>query len=183
MERREAVSLALRYGILLIIGLTNLIFVYNGLFYQLFTPLTVYPVYGIFGMLYDEVLFLGPDTIFLKGYYATIAPACVAGSAYYLLLILNMTTPMQLKRRLWCIAYIFGTFLLLNIARIVIFGILWTRGYEYFDFTHLATWYLGSTILVAVIWFSAILFFKIKEAPVLTDLQTLFGDMRGKAYV
>lgn len=183
MERREVISLSLRYGILLVIGITNLIFLDKGLFYQVFTPLTVYPAYGVFSLLYDDALLFGAETIFMKGYYATIAPACVAGSAYYLLLILNMTTPMSLKKRLGCVIYIFGAFLLLNLARIIIFGMLWTHGYKYFDFTHIATWYLGSTILVAVIWFSAILFFRIQEAPVITDIQTLFRDIRGKTYV
>lgn len=180
MQRSEVHDLCIRYGLLLGVGLANLLLGDKGLFYTLFTPLTVTPVYLIFQALYDDVVRFGPTTIFLKGYYASIIPACVAGSAYYLLLILNLATPMKRGKRIACIGYIFILFLIANILRIVLFGILLTKGYQYFDITHLATWYIGSTLLVALIWFSAILVFGIRDAPVLTDLQALIQDIREK---
>lgn len=180
MQRSEVMSLVVRYGILLLVGLTNIFWGERALFYQIFTPLTVGPVAFIFHALYGEIARFGPTTLFLKGYYASIIPACVAGSAYYLLLILNMTTPMGLGKRVGCLIYTGGLFLISNILRIVLFGILLTKGHQYFDIAHLATWYAGSTLLVALIWFSAILVFHIREAPVFTDLQALVKDIREK---
>lgn len=179
MDKSGVTSLVVRYGILLIIGVANLFLGDNGLFYTLFSPLTIKPVFYFFGLLYEEATIFGTDTIFIAGYYATIISACIAGSAYYLLLILNLSTPMPLKKRLWCLSYVFILFLILNIGRITLFGALLSKGYQYFDLAHLATWYFGSTILVACIWFSAILFFRIREAPVLTDIQTLIRDIKG----
>lgn len=178
MERTDVFSLVSRYGLLLVIGLANLFLRDNGLFYTIFTPLTIGPVFYFLNNIYNGITIFGTDTVFIGGYYATIIPACIAGSAYYLLLILNMATPMSLKKRLLCLVYVFTLFLILNIARITLFGTLLSKGYQYFDITHLAVWYFGSTILVAFIWFSAIFLFKIKEAPVFTDVQTIMSDMR-----
>ena len=178
MERTEAFSLAFRYGILLVVGVANLILGDSGLFYTLFTPITIDPVFYFLNIIYEGVTVFGTDTVFLGGYYATIIPACVAGSAYYLLLILNMTTPMSVKKRISCLIFVFALFLAMNIARIVLFGTLLSKGYQYFDVAHLAMWYFGSTILVAFIWFSAIFLFKIKEAPVFTDVQRIVRDVR-----
>lgn len=180
MNHSDVRSLCMRYGLLLIIGIANLFLGNEGLFYTIFTPLTITPVYHLFQAIYEGVMLFGENTIFIKGYYATIIPACVAGSAYYLLLILNLTTPMNLRKRLWCIAYIFILFLMLNIARIVLFGVLLVKGYPFFDLTHLATWYIGSTVLVAGIWFSAVALFKIRDAPVFADLGALVKDTRGR---
>ncbi len=180
MKRSAVISLSLRYGILLVLGIATILLGENGLFYTLLAPLTIKPVFSIFQWLYADAALFGTHTIFIKGYYATIIPACVAGSAYYLLLILNLTTPMTLPKRLWSLAYAFVLFLLLNIGRIVLFGALLTKGYPYFDITHLTTWYLGSTVLVAALWFSGIYLFRISEVPVLSDIRSLMHDMRRK---
>ena len=97
MNSLEAFNIALRYFILFIVGISNLILGVYGVFYLIFTPLTVYPSYWILHSLYGASLMSG-TVIFLKGYYATIIPACVAGSAYYLILILNLSTPMPLAK-------------------------------------------------------------------------------------
>src|SRR3989344_7699659 len=99
-------GLVARYIVLLFIGITNLLLGAYGLFYLVFSPLTVYPSYWIFNVLYDARL-ISSTVIFFKGYYATIIPACVAGSAYFLLLILNLTTPMGLKKRIYNLIYLF----------------------------------------------------------------------------
>ncbi|MEK6859113.1 MAG: pacearchaeosortase [Nanoarchaeota archaeon] len=182
MERIEALSLAFRYGLLFVIGVANLLLGDSGLFYVLFTQITIGPVFYFLNIIYEGVTIFGADTVFIGGYYATIIPACVAGSAYYLLLILNMTTPMSVKKRISCLLFVFALFLVMNIARIVLFGTLLSKGYQYFDVAHLAMWYFGSTILVAVIWFSAIFLFKIKEAPVFTDMQRIVRDVRHRGH-
>jgi len=172
MEAKEVFNLLLRYVILIALGIPNLY-----LFYLIFTPATVYPTFWILNYLYDAVLFPG-NTIFFKGYYASIIPACVAGSAYYLLLILNLTTPMKIKKRVASILFLFTSFLLLNLLRITIFASLITKGYEYFDFAHTATWYFGSTAMIIIIWFANVLIFRIYSIPIYTDLKNITKDLR-----
>lgn len=177
MEKKGAFFLLLRYFILIILGVPNLY-----LFYLIFTPATVHPVFWILNYLYDAVLYPG-NVIFFKGYFASIIPACVAGAAYYLLLILNLTTPMSIKKRIGSIIFLFAAFLFLNLLRIVIFASLLFKGYQYFDLTHAATWYFGSTILVILIWFSNVLIFRIKEIPIYTDLKNIIIDLQLKKKV
>lgn len=178
MNARVYGAMLIRYGTLLTIGITNLLLGEQGLFYAIFTPLTIKPVYFIFHALYDAAFF-EPNVIFFKGYYATLIPACIAGSAYFLLLILAMSTPMKLVTRVTSIVTLFISFLVLNIARIVIFGALLFRGYQYFDIAHLATWYFGSTLLVGGIWFIVVFSFGIKGAPFISDIRTLVQEIRG----
>ena len=172
MDKKEVSFLLLRYLILLILGISNLF-----LFYFIFTPLTVYPTFWVLKYLYGAVLYSG-NVIFFKGYFASIIPACIAGAAYYLLLILNLTTPMEIKKRTKSIIFLLGTFLILNLVRILIFAMLLFKGYQYFDLAHTATWYFGSTALVIVIWFGNVLIFKIKEIPIYSDLKNIYQDIK-----
>jgi hypothetical protein len=174
MEKKGVFFLFFRYCILIILGVPNLF-----LFYYIFTPLTVNPVFLYLQHFYDAILFPG-NVIFFKGYYASIIPACVAGSAYYLLLILNLTTPMRLTKRIMSIIYLFFAFLFFNVLRIIIFANLLFKGYQYFDLTHTATWYFGSTILVIIIWFTNVLIFRIKNIPIFTDLKKITKDIKAK---
>lgn len=184
MEKKDAYFLAMRYIILILLALPNLF-----LFYAIATPLTVFPVYYILHKAYDAQLLI-PDglsfwhgdyanlaaTIFFKGYYADIIGACVAGAAYYLLLILSLTTPMPPIKRIKSLIFMFGSFLILNIIRIAVFAKLMFQGFKYFDITHILVWYIGSTLLVVIVWFSNVLLFKIKDIPIYTDMKNLFGD-------
>jgi len=115
--------------------------------------------------------------IFIKGFYATIIPACVAGAAYYFLLILNLTTPMGLKKRIGSILFLFSTFLFLNILRIIIFAAIISEDFQYFNQAHTFTWYFGSTLLVILIWFTNVKIFKIKDIPVYTDIKSIWKDV------
>mgnify|MGYP001579555459 CR=1 FL=1 len=165
------ISMSIRYLFLLLLGLNI------GLVYFIITPLTVYPAFYAFDWLYGATLYAG-NVIGFKGYFAHIVEACVAGSAYYFLLILNLTTPMSVIQRVKSIAFLIVSFYLLNVARIIIFGTLFYKGYTYFDFTHLWTWYLGSTVLVVALWFSNVYFFKIKSIPIYTDIQGLLKESK-----
>ena len=188
----------LRYFILLILGIGNLF-----IFYTIFTPLTVYPVFAILDSSYGAELLRGDvtkacdlltninapniitksacinTTIFFKGYFASIIPACIAGSAYYLLLILNLTTPMEKRKRTYNLLFITISFLVLNIIRIATFAAIFAnKGFEIFNLAHAATWYFGSTVLVILIWFSSVLLFKIKTVPIYTDVKTIINQIK-----
>ncbi len=179
MNKHYLSSLGLRYGLLILIGILNLILSEKGLFYVIFTPLTVYPSYFFLHFMYDATM-ISSSVLFFKGYYATIIPACIAGSAYYLLLILAMATPMNRIKRLEVITFVFALFLSLNIFRIVFFSSLLFTGYTYFDFAHRAIWYFGSTILVALLWFATVFSFSIKEVPFYSDVKKLIKEIYSK---
>ncbi len=174
MDTRDMVEMVGRYALLALIPLGSL-----ALIYALFTPLTVYPVVWILKQMYADTLLLGTTTLYFQGQYATIVAACVAGAAYYLLLILNLTTPMPLLKRAQSIALLLGAFLVLNILRIVVFARLLAQGANYFDIAHQMTWYFGSTVLVILVWFANVLVLDIRAIPIYTDVITLIHEMRG----
>ena len=158
-------SLLARYLVLVLVAIPNL-----WLFYLIFTPFTVYPVYFLLDIFFavsltKTTLFLGIDTI-------KIISACVAGSAYYLLLILNLTTP-NIKKRAQSIFFAFSLLLLVNILRIVLFAVLFHYRAPFFNFTHQLSWYFLSIIFVIAIWFYEVKLFKIKDIPIYTDIKLL----------
>jgi len=174
MKGNYALGLIIRYLALIVVAVPNLY-----LFYLVFTPLTVYPVTWILQLVADATPFPG-NVILVNGIFARIVPACVAGAAYYLLLILNFTTPLTTKTRIKSLIFLWTTFLILNIARIIVFALLFSAGFPYFDLTHTASWYFGSTVLVLLLWFANVSLFKIKAIPLFSDLKTLFSDIRSK---
>ncbi len=172
METKDTVYLILRYAILVLIGLFNL-----GLFYIVFSPLTVFPVFGFLSLVFDNVSLIEGNVLFFDGFYARIIPACVAGAAYYLLVILNLTTPMTIGKSIASVSFLLGSFLFLNIVRIGVFAMLIVSGYEYFDVAHQMIWYFGSTLMIILIWFVNVLIFRIKDIPIYTDMKRIFGDV------
>ncbi len=166
--------------------------------YSIFTPLTIYSVFGLIKSQYGASLLRSEatitcdiatnifpfmkylvcvnTTIFFKGYYASIIPACIAGSAYYLLIILNLTTPMEKKTRIKSLLFIILLFFITNVLRIFIFANIYAnKGFDFFAIAHAATWYFGSTILVLLIWFSNVIIFKIHNIPIYTDIKNLMS--------
>ena len=191
-------SILIRYISLLVLGFGNLF-----IFYLIFTPLTIYPVLDLISQFYNTTLLRGNPTqacdiaanffsflkniacmnttIFFKGYFASIIPACIAGSAYYLLLILNLSTPMNKKQRLKSLFLLMSSFLFLNIIRIFSFALLYAnKGFELFNIAHVAFWYFGSTILVIIIWFANVFLFNIKSIPIYSDFKFIINQIRGK---
>ncbi len=168
-ESRLSWNLLLRYAILALIALPGL-----DLFYYIFMPLTVFPVYGLLNLFFDVTL--TGNIVQLGDLSIEIIGACVAGAAYYFLLILNLTTPkIKIRRRLKIMGFSFGIFLLINILRIFILSIIYLFNNPIYEFTHALFWYLGSTIFVVAIWFWAVKEFKIKRIPFYSDLKFLYS--------
>jgi exosortase/archaeosortase family protein len=169
---KKFLGIFFRYIIIILIALPNLY-----LFYLVFTPLTIYPVYWITKLFTDvslngNILSMGKYTIELIG-------ACIAGSAYYLLVILNLSTPnIKFKKRICMIFSSFLIFLFFNLLRILILILLFSNDFNFFDITHKIFWYALSTILVLAIWFFEIKMFKIKEIPIYTDLKYLYRQRK-----
>lgn len=143
------------------------------LIYKIFTPLTIYPSAFLLNFFYDVAvnnIFIINNEIFIE-----IIPACVAGSAYLLLLILNLTTPMNIKKRIYSVLFSFLILLILNILRIFTLSVLYYNEFVFFDLTHKLFWYAGSTVFVILIWFFIVKIYNIKDIPVYSDLKSLMG--------
>jgi exosortase/archaeosortase family protein len=172
MKKLDSFYLLLRYISLVIFGLNK-----SAIISIISTPFTVYPVYWLLNTMYGAKLLIG-NKIFFQGHYIELISACIGDLAIYLLLILNLTTPMAVSKRVKSILFITLSFIALNIARIMILSTLIANGYTYFDITHELTWYFGSTILVIIIWFSNIWIFKIKEIPIYSDIMGLINAIK-----
>jgi len=177
-ENKSYYLIFLRYLIILLFGLGNLF-----LFYKLFTPLTIYPVYYILKLFYivgiqGTSIYIGATGFVNSTHILEIIPACVAGSAYYLLFILNMATEMSARKRIYSLIYSFAVLLALNIVRIVIIAVLFVNDSAYFDITHKIFWYSLSIVFVVLIWFSEVKFFKKKNIPVYSDFVKIRKAMK-----
>jgi len=162
-------SIIIRYFVLIIVAAPGLIY-----FYYIFSPLTLYPVYFLLDLLYCANL--TGSVITLNGIYLIeIIGACIAGSAYYFLLILNLSVPnIKWKKRLKMLGFSFGIFLIINILRIFILATMYVSGSSFFDISHKIFWYLGSTLFIVLIWFLEVKVFKIKGIPFYSDLKVLY---------
>jgi len=165
-KRLNIAFLLLRYTILLVFG------IFLSFFYKLLFYVTIYPVFFILSIFYD--VSIKASSIFVNNVEIQIVNACVAGSAYYLLLILNLTTPMNIKKRAKTIVFSLLALLILNILRIIIFSALYVQNFTFFDITHKLVWYVMSVIFVVAIWFGTIKLYKIKEIPICSDLSNLY---------
>lgn len=163
-----------RYIFLILIAIPGVQF-----FHLIFAPLTIYPSFRILSLFYPSIILVA-DTFILNSSIIQIIPACIAGAAYYLLLILNFATPMPWRTRIKSIAFLILSFLVFNIIRLVAFTILFVNGYEYFNIAHKITWYFGSTLLVVLLWFANVYLFKLKSVPAYTDLKFLHTAINPK---
>jgi exosortase/archaeosortase family protein len=171
--KKELTGLAIRYLVMVLVALPNL-----WLFYTIFTPLTIYPTYFLLNLFFDVTLSGNILTIMSSSNYfpIEIVSACVAGSAYYLLLILNLSTPnILIKRRLKIIGESFLILLILNILRIFLLSILHVSGSDLFNITHQVFWYLANILFVVGTWFLMVRNYKIKEIPFYSDIRFLTG--------
>ncbi|MBI2632144.1 pacearchaeosortase [Candidatus Pacearchaeota archaeon] len=174
MNYKGLISLLARYLIIIIIALFNL-----SIIYLIFTPITTFIVKLLLKIFYSDMHFFSNTTTFyISGNYINLIPACIAGAAYYLLLLLNLTTPMDIKSRTKSILFLVFSFLILNVIRITIFSFLFVSGFQYFDIAHRWVWYLGSTFLVVALWFTNIFIFKVKSIPFYSDIINILKDVK-----
>jgi len=156
-----------RYLTIILASLGNL-----WIFYFIFAPLTFYPLAFLLGFFYD--LSTAGYYITIKGVMFDIARACVAGSAYYLLFMLNlMTRDIRIKKRI--IMFLFSSllFLLLNIARVIILVFVRVNNLWFFEQLHMFFWYFVSTAYVFAVWIIMIKIFRIEAIPFYSDLVYL----------
>ena len=173
VEKNKTIFILLRY--LLALG-----FMFSlPIIYKILTPLTIISTSKILGLFYN--IKVAGDLIIYNSYTIQIIAACVAGSAYLLLLILNLTTQIKLKKRLYSILFTFILFFIVNILRIVILSAMLFNGSLLFDVTHKLFWYFLSTLFVVIIWFLTVKIFKIKGIPVYDDIRYLYSLTKFKS--
>ena len=178
MRRKSIIvtDILIRYSLLIVLAIPNL-----WLFYAVFTPLTAYPVFALLNLLYDALLISGKIILINRTIPIELIQACIAGAAYYLLLILNLSTrEIKLKTRVKMIAFSFLAFLLVTILRIFILSIIAVSGSSFFDLTHIVFWYGLSTIFVVAIWFAEVKLFRIKTIPFYSDIKFLLTQKKRK---
>lgn len=172
MKTKEALFILLRYSILLIIALFCLPSIY-----KILTPLTIYPVFYLLKIFYPFLL-LSNFTLSLNSFSIGLVPACIAGSAYLLLFILNLTTPLKPMQRLKSFTFLIISFLLINTIRIFLFSVLFFSGFSYFSPLHEIFWYFISIILVISLWFINIHIFNIGAIPFYTDARAIYAQAK-----
>jgi exosortase/archaeosortase family protein len=167
-DTRQFFDIFLRYVIMILVAFPGL-----WIFYFIFTPLTIYPIY-LFLDLFLETSLIG-NIIILDNFAIELIRACIAGSAFYLLLVLNLSTPrIEIKKRIKILFMAFALLLVLNILRILFLVWIFFLGFSFFDAVHNVFWYFVSTVFVVGIWFTQVKIFKIKEIPFLSDLKFIY---------
>ena len=167
VESRQVLYLLFRYLALVLIALPNLF-----LFYFIFTPLTIHPVNFFLNLIYDSSI--QGNSIMVNNIVIVLVDACIAGSAYYLLLLLNLSVPIPVPKRIKTILFSFFSFLAINILRIFLFTILFIQSFKYFDLTHKLFWYVLSGVIVFFVWFLTVRIYHIKNIPFYTDIKFLY---------
>lgn len=149
------------------------------LFYLIFKPLTVWLVWFFLGIFYP-VSINGNFLIFNQA-SVEIIDACIAGSAYFLLLILNLLTrEIKILKRISIFLFCFLSLFLLNVIRLLILIPLFLNNSVWFDLTHKIFWFGLSVVFVALIWFLAIRIFRISKVPVYSDVAFIWSKMKNK---
>lgn len=170
-NNKDYLFLLLRYLALLII-LISLPLLYN-----LLTIITFNPLVFLLKLFYE--VSVNNNLIVLNTFnIIRIIPACVAGAAYILLLILNLTIKMSIKKRIYSILFSITLLYLLNISRLLIFSYILVAGYDFFDILHKITWYFLSLVFVIGIWFLTAKIFSIKQVPIYTDLKSIINNIK-----
>jgi exosortase/archaeosortase family protein len=157
----------LRYLSCLIVSLNGLF-----IFYLIFTPLTAYSFYFLIKIFYKEAIIQNASIIF-NNIKIELVEACIAGAAYFMLYILNLTTPMKPKKRVYSLMFSFVLFFIINIVRIFIFAILFNNNFSLFNILHMITWYFLSAFIVFLVWVITIKKFKIEDIPVRDDIREI----------
>lgn len=173
-KTNEITLIFVRYFVLLLVAIPNL-----WLFYTVFTPLTVYPVYWLLSLSYNTSLIGTSILLINRSIPIELISACIAGAAYYLLTILNLSTPkIKIGKRIIMLLSAFAIFLIVNIIRIYILSKMAVEGSSFFAVTHILFWYSISTVLVILIWFFEVKLFKVKEIPFYSDIKYLYKNTR-----
>ena len=169
---KKVISIILRYLMIILVGLGNLY-----ILYKIFHPLTFYSSSFLLSLFGEIETFYGVNTFLFNTTAVEVVNACVAGSAYYLLFILCLSTPnLNIAKRIAVLAFSWIIFLIINVIRIALMTLI--AGTIYFESIHLFFWYLLSLVFVVGVWFLSVKIFSIKETPVYSDITFLIEQIK-----
>ena len=152
--------------------LTLILTVFHNIFYIIFTPLTIFPIYFILKIFPETSL--TDATIIFNSHSFTFIPACIAGTAYLILTILTLTSVTNIKKAIKTLTTAYLLLLTSNIIRILILIFTYNQfGKETFDAIHMVFWHILSTIIVLIIWIFVTKVYRIKSIPIYTDIKDL----------
>ena len=142
--------------------------------YFIFSPLTFYSSY--LTLLPYSPSLISQTSFLIQEYKLNFIPACTAGSAYLLLILLTIFTDIKPKKTLKVIALGSLIIFIANIIRIdILIYTLITYGSELFNTLHLIIWDFVSTIFVVGLWIFLTYYFKIEEIPVYSDFKKILA--------
>jgi exosortase/archaeosortase family protein len=161
--------LYLRYLTLLVLGP---LFLYYNLFNNLLLALTIHPTNFLISLFYSSNV-VG-NLILVNNIQIELIPACVAISAYFLLLVINLITPMKPLKRVYSLLFSFVLLLSFNILRIFILSLMYINSDAYTDLIHKTLWYSLNLLIILLIWFISVWLFKIRNIPLYSDFRFIF---------
>lgn len=168
-------NLIVRYLILLAIAI---LLSFTFLFNDLFLKLTIYPVNFLISLFFSSTI-MGNQILF-NSHAIELIPACIGVSAYFLFLILNLSTSMNIKKRVYSLLFLFLSFLVINILRIFLLAVLFSNDFIYFSIIHESIWYFFNVIIVVGIWFLAVYLFKITQIPIYSDIKSILSGYKNE---
>ena len=164
-SNKKIYDMIARYALALVLSINSLL-----IFYYVFRPLTFFPVVFILKLIYP-VKASGIDSMIIGGKGISFVNSCIAGSAYYLFSVLNLSTPgISWIKRMKIFMINSSALLMINISRIILLAIILVNISEIFDTTHFIFWTFLSTIFVAGIWILTMRFYRIKSVPIISDV-------------
>ncbi len=166
--KENFLSLFYRYYVLILLGFAIPIF------YKIFLPLTIYPVYFILSFFIENITIQGNTILSTTLPKIQIINSCIAVSAYYLLVFLNLSTK-DIQKRIKILFTSVISLLILNILRILFLIFILAKTPSYFVLTHEIFWYAISTLFVVLIWFAHVKIYKIKSIPIYSDLKYIYN--------
>ncbi len=175
--KKESKNLAFIFTKYLILSLIALFLL--DYFYKALLPLTIYPVVLLLNTAYHSTA-QGMTILIDNLPKIELVEACIASSAYFLLILLNLSITMKARTRALSIIFSIVLFLAVNILRIFIFSLLYLNNFKYFDITHLFFWYIVSGVLIFLVWLVTIKTFKIRGIPFYTDLKLVYSQIKRK---
>jgi exosortase/archaeosortase family protein len=175
MDKREnwILDIVLRY----LIGAIS--FLAIPVFYMMFTPMTLGLTWLIMSLFYHVQI--SGNVLFFPGFNASveIISACIAGSAYFLLFLLNIfTREIKILKRIYALLFSFACLFFVNILRLVLTISLFLNNSAWFDFTHKAFWFILSIVFVVLIWILTVKVFRISEVPVYSDVVAILKRLK-----
>lgn len=167
-------KLTVRIVLALLVAILN-----TKLIYLIFSKLTFYLTYlSLF--FYKPMIF--ESNLLVNNESLKFVPACTAGSAYVLLILLILLTKdIGFKKRIYM--FLLGSFLILvaNVMRLDLLIIIFiSYSKDLFSSLHMFFWKVLSSIYVALVWIFLVYRFKVKDIPVYSDILYLTKSLKRK---